>query len=261
MSDAATQGVGCLALATPIMATAYQQGPTEIMMLLSGAVIVPSSNAQLFIALGGILGAAACGVGAVLTPSAIWMAEWFDTANTPADPPEPTANAPQPAQPELPEIDDLAAVQDAPVEAASEMGEDGIQGLGCFLGVLGLSAITLATAPIEIVGLAAGGVGIPSSSAILLLSIVGTVVPSGCTLGAAASLPLLSLYRSMDLGIGKGLASLFGWGREAQPAPTTLQVKAKEPQARSNVEGGTRQGSMVEDGLDSGSSIRAIAGA
>jgi hypothetical protein len=189
------------------------------------------------------------------------MAEWFDTANTPADSLESTGDISQPAQPGLSGIDDLAAVQDAPVKVASEMGEDGVQGLGCLLGVLGLSAITLATAPIEIVGLAAGGVGIPSNSAILLLSIVGTVVPSGCTLGAAASLPLLSLYRGMDLGIGEGLASLFGWGREAQPAPTTLQAKAKGSQARSNVEDSTRQGSMVENGLDSGSGIRAIAGA
>jgi hypothetical protein len=178
------------------------------------------------------------------------MAEWFDTANTPADPPGSTADAPQLVQPGLPEIDDQAAVPDAPVEAASEMGEDGVQGIGCLLGVLGLSAITLASAPIEIVGLAAGGVGIPSNSAILLLSIVGTVVPSGCTLGAAASLPLLSLYRGMDLGLGESLASLFGWGGEAQPAPTTLHAKAKGSPPPSNVEGSPQQGTMVENRLD-----------
>jgi hypothetical protein len=228
MSDAAAQGIGCLALATPVMAAAYSFGPTEIMMLVTGAVIVPSSNAQLFITLGGILGAAICGVGASLTPSVIWAVErmnWTDPAsNTNA-----TLQSGQgglmkvaadsapiaPTAPTTPTVITQASPASPP-----EMTEEVIEGAGCLAGVLGLSAITLASAPIEIVGLAAGGVAVSSNTPILLLAIAGTIVPAGCTLGAAASLPLLALSKSLGLdSVGQSLAAFFGWGQSTSTMP------------------------------------------
>jgi hypothetical protein len=234
MSDAAAQGIGCLALATPVMAAAYSFGPTEIMMLVTGAVIVPSSNAQLFITLGGILGAAICGVGASLTPSVIWAVErmnWTDPASNtnatlqsgqgglmkvaadsaPIAPTVPTAP---------PAIAQTSPVSPAASTAPPEMTEEVIEGAGCLAGVLGLSAITLASAPIEIVGLAAGGVAVSSNTPILLLAIAGTIVPAGCTLGAAASLPLLALSKSLGLdSVGQSLAAFFGWGQSTSTMP------------------------------------------
>jgi len=226
MSDAAAQGVGCLALTSPIMAVAYALGPTEIMMLVTGAVIVPSSSAQLFISLGGILGAAACGVGAVLTPSVMWAVEKLGGAKVNSD--VESQKDPMGAEEIANGHDTGADIQDESAEV-SLMGEDEIQGAGCLIGVLGLGAITLATVPIEIVGLAAGGVAVPSNTTILLLGIVGTVVPAGCTLGAAASLPLVALYRNFDINaIGQGLASIIGWGRSSS-SPRALQAGAEEP--------------------------------
>jgi hypothetical protein len=222
MSDAAAQGIGCLALATPVMAAAYSFGPTEIMMLVTGAVIVPSSNAQLFITLGGILGAAICGVGASLTPSVIWAVErmnWTDPASN-------TNATLQSGQGGLMKVAaDSAPIAPTVIAQASpasppEMTEEVIEGAGCLAGVLGLSAITLASAPIEIVGLAAGGVAVSSNTPILLLAIAGTIVPAGCTLGAAASLPLLALSKSLGLdSVGQSLAAFFGWGQSTSTMP------------------------------------------
>lgn len=201
MPDAAMRGAGCLALAAPIMATAYAVGPTEIMLLVTGAVIVPSSSAQLLITLGGILGGAACGIGATITPNVMWakdaMVESFQTASAPY----------KSAAGELKPV--------AMVEEPEFVDESMIQGAGCLAGILGLSAITFLSAPVEIVGLAAGGVTVPSTSASLFLGIAGTVMPAGCTIGAAAALPLLALSRTLNLNaIGDAMAAFWGWGQD-----------------------------------------------
>lgn len=230
MSDAAAQGVGCLALTTPIMAAAYALGPTEIMMLVTGAVIVPSSNAQLFISIGGILGAAACGVGASLTPAAVWAMEKLnptakadvvtnvtnsDSTNLKSTHPEPVVS-PLSSTAVQSDTQDIAVKNTSelktPLEQSLGVSEDAMQGTGCLAGVLALSAITLASAPIEIVGLAAGGVAVPTNTSILLLSIVGTMVPAGCSLGEATALPLAAFVQNFSFeAIGKSVASWFDW--------------------------------------------------
>jgi len=202
MSDAAMQGVGCLALATPALAAAYAVGPTEIMMLVTGAVIVPSSASQLLISLGGILGGAACGVGAAITPNVLWILESLQQEKSSVQ----NTLAPNNLQP----VAEIAPT--AVAESTISTNEDMVQGWGCLAGVIGISALTLATAPVEIVGLSAGGVTVPTNSPILFLGMAGTVVPAGCTIGAAASLPMLVLSRNLGLdAIGQAIASLFNW--------------------------------------------------
>lgn len=221
MSDAAIRGAGCLALATPIMAAAYAVGPTEIMMLVTGAVIVPSSSTQLLISLGGILGAAACSVGAAITPNVLWTVEALGHKQNSAS-----------AEKSVPgELKPVSLTASAPVEPVEPVDEGMMQGAGCLVGVLGISAITLATAPVEIVGLAAGGVTIPTTSASLFLGMAGTVVPAGCSIGAAAALPLLTLSRNLRLDvIGQAVAALFGWGEsQSLPSDKFLYMEANKP--------------------------------
>jgi hypothetical protein len=216
MSDAAAEGVGCLAVTAPIMTAAYMFGPTEIMMLVTGAVIVPSSSAQLFISLGGILGAAACGAGAAITPSVIWVADQLSQISTNSSVAIATEAQPQDAAITTPVN---LNTNPEPVVQSPEVSEDVIQGTGCFAGMLALSAITLASSPIEIVGLAAGGVAVPTNTSIMLLSIVGTIIPAGCTLGAAIALPVVAMSKNASFdAIDKGMAYMFGWNKEAAPA-------------------------------------------
>jgi len=193
MSDAAAQGVGCFFMGTSSLAAAYALGPTELMMLATGAVIVPSSSSLLFIALGGILGAGACSVGASLTPAVLWAKE--NKASL------------------------LHRKETTPPPQA--MTEAEVQSTGCLAGVLGFGAITLAAAPTEIVMLAAGGVTSPSSTSLLLMGILGTVVPASCTVGAAAALPVVAVYDRFDLeAVKQKITSIFGFG---SPAPALAE--------------------------------------
>jgi hypothetical protein len=234
MSDAAAMGVGCFAATTSSLAAAYAMGPTELMMLVTGAVIVPTTSSLLFIALGGILGAGACGVGAALTPSVLWAAENAEGISggitegikTSLKPKIPSAVAKKMSVLEKEKTD---------IPAIRPMNEGEIQGAGCLLGVLGLGAVALATAPTEAVMLAAGGVGVPSSTPLLMMGMLGTLLPAGCTFGAVASLPLMTLYQNFDTNaIGQKLASMVGWGKSSSPLVLRKTEESKaEQQAQS----------------------------
>jgi|GEM_PF-3084089 len=221
MSDAAAMGVGCLVAGSSSLAAAYALGPTELMMLATGAVIVPSSSSLLFLALGGILGAGTCGVGAALTPSVMWAAENSEGIKASLKP-EPHLfgrSAPRKMDMTL----DAQATQQASA-LVRPMTEGELQGTGCLLGILGLGIVTLATAPTEIVMLAAGGVTAPSKTSLLMMGILGTVVPASCAIGSAASLPLIALYQNFDANaIGQKLAAVLGWGRSS---PTSVALPA-----------------------------------
>ncbi len=217
MPDNAAQGVGCLVASSGSLGAAYLLGPTEIMMLVTGAVIVPSSSSLLFLALGGILGAGSCGVGAAATPAVLWAANNADGIEAKLTP-------------TLSSVNKRAVKQDPP--AVVPMNEGEMQGAGCLLGVLGLGAITLAAAPTEMVMLAAGGVTAPSKTSILMLGVIGTILPAGCTMGSAAALPLVALYQNFDTNaIGQKLASLVGWNRPSSSAPG-LQAGASGAKVR-----------------------------
>ncbi len=222
MSDSAKQGVGCLIAGSGSLGAAYLLGPTEIMMLVTGAVIVPSTSSLLFLALGGILGAGACGAGASATPAVLW------TANN-------ASGISAALTPELPS-GVKRTVKDPP-PAIQPMNEGEMQSAGCLLGVLGLGAVTLAVAPTEIVMLAAGGVTVPSKTSILLLGVLGTVIPASCTMGSAAALPLVSLYQNFDTNaIGQKLASMVGWGRSSPSSPGLQAGSSAAKPSQSHVE-------------------------
>ena len=59
-------------LAAAVVGITTALGPSEVMMLTTGAVIVPSSSSLLFLALTGILAAGTCGAGAVVAPTVVW---------------------------------------------------------------------------------------------------------------------------------------------------------------------------------------------
>lgn len=227
MSDSAAQGMGCLVATTSSLAIAYAIGPTELMMLVTGAVIVPSKSSLLFVALGGILGAGACSIGATLTPGVIWASE-----NSPAISEKITDGIKTSLQPKIGRsILRKTGVIPTEPSVVQQMNEDEIKSAGCFLGALGLGSLALVTAPTESVMLAAGGVGLPSSTSLLMMGMLGTLLPAGCSIGAALSLPLVALYQNFDpTALGQKLASIIGWG---SPLPIAMYqgeiVKSKHP--------------------------------
>lgn len=217
MSDEAAQGMGCFVATASSLALAYAIGPTELMMLVTGAVIVPSSSSLLFIALGGIMGAGTCGVGAALTPSFLWAKE-----NAKGISEGITDGIKTSLKPKIGAVGSLE--QGSHLKSVVRpMNEDEIQGVGCLVGLLGLGAVALATAPTEAVMLAAGGVGVPSSTPLLMMGMLGTLLPAGCSAGAAASLPLMALYQNFDsVAIGQKLASIVNWS--SSPSVTLHSV-------------------------------------
>jgi len=202
--------MGCLVAATSSLAVAYAVGPTEIMMLVTGAVIVPSKSSLLFIALGGILGAGGCSIGAALTPHILWTNENAKGISEGIAEGIKTSLKPEIRQATINKASSLKH-EISPIRA---MNETEIQSAGCLIGLLGLGSVALVTAPTESVMLAAGGVGVPSSTSLLMMGMLGTLLPAGCSIGAAISLPLMSLYENFDpLVIGQKFASMIGWGR------------------------------------------------
>jgi hypothetical protein len=216
------------------------------MMLVTGAVIVPTTSTQLFIALGGILGAGACGVGASLVPSVLWATENAKGISKGITEGIKTGLKPKLRQPVAREVSVAGGAEFEPV--IRPMNDDEIQGAGCLFGVLGLGAIALATAPTEAVMLAAGGVGVPSNTPLLMMGMLGTLLPAGCTFGEVASLPLLSAYQSFDTAaIGQKLSSMIGWGR-ASAASIVQQEDAVDPTPES--QGSLPSVTMEEPTLD-----------
>ncbi|CAK0741358.1 membrane hypothetical protein [Gammaproteobacteria bacterium] len=201
MSDGAMQGMGCFLATTAGLATAYVMGPTELMMLVTGAVIVPSKSSLLFIALGGILGAGTCSLGASLAPSVLWANENFKGISERIHEGIKTTFKPK--------IEHGKTDTNYITSEIRPMNKGEIQGAGCLLGFLGIGAVALATAPTEAVMLAAGGVGVPSSTSLLMMGMLGTLLPAGCSLGSAFSLPVVELYQNFDKAvIGQKFASL-----------------------------------------------------
>jgi hypothetical protein len=230
MSDVAAQGMGCFVATTSSLAAAYAMGPTELMMLVTGAVIVPTTSSLLFIALGGILGAGACGVGAALTPSVLWATENSEGLSEGISEGIKTTLKPKISK----SVSLKIGRTNRPSLSVRPMSEGEIQGMGCLVGVLGLGAVALATAPTEAVMLAAGGVGVPSNTPLLMMGMLGTLLPAGCTFGSVASLPLVDFYQNFDrAAMGQKLASLLGWGRSADTS--VVQGAMDQPKRKDSV--------------------------
>jgi len=78
MNESEFMSAMCVLGATAMMAATYMAGPNEIIMLIVGGVIVPSSPTVLFISLFGTMAAAGCTIGALATPAGSWMYRQYD---------------------------------------------------------------------------------------------------------------------------------------------------------------------------------------
>ncbi len=181
LPDAALPGAYCLAGATAAMAAAFAVGPTESLMILSGAMHLPTSTAVLFIPLMSILGGGACGLGAAAQPAVSWAIEQSDNIAAQAGPGEsPAGGAP--------------AGDGGKTPAVRPMTEAETQSAGCVAGALAGFGAALATSPAEVAMLSSGANTIVSSTPILALGLLGTIVASGCVVGTYGILPVQAFF-------------------------------------------------------------------
>ena len=72
MSDGEKAAAGCGVAAVGGLAATYIAGPSEIVMLWGGGMLVPSGSVMLAVTLLGQIGASACAIGVVATPTVLW---------------------------------------------------------------------------------------------------------------------------------------------------------------------------------------------
>jgi hypothetical protein len=194
MTDSEQQSMGCIVSAIGTMAAVYAVGPSEIIMLVVGGVIVPSSSSVVMASLLGTMASVGCAAGATITPLVTWA--WRRSE-------EPGSTAPVPPV-EAPPI--AAEIQD---EHQQGMSDTMKQGIGCAVGGGG-SAIWAATiGATETLMIVAGGLLVPASSATLWLGLGSTLVAGACSLGAIATPGILWAYEQRD-NIGAQLANWIG---------------------------------------------------
>ena len=73
MTDGEKAAAGCVISTVGTMGAVYAAGPAEVVMLVVGGLIVPSSSPVLFAGLMGTIASMACGAGAAITPAALWL--------------------------------------------------------------------------------------------------------------------------------------------------------------------------------------------
>ncbi len=72
MSDNEKAAAGCGVAAAGSLAATYLAGPSEIAMLWGGGLLVPSTGVMLAVTLLGQIGASACAIGVLATPTVLW---------------------------------------------------------------------------------------------------------------------------------------------------------------------------------------------
>lgn len=72
LSDGEKAAAGCGVAAAGGMAASYIAGPSEIAMLWGGGMLVPSGSIMLALTLLGQIGASACAIGVLATPTVLW---------------------------------------------------------------------------------------------------------------------------------------------------------------------------------------------
>lgn len=77
MTDGEKQAAGCVISGVGTMAATYAIGPSEMIMLIVGGLIVPSNSEALFISLMATMASMGCGAGAAITPAVLWA--WKQT--------------------------------------------------------------------------------------------------------------------------------------------------------------------------------------
>jgi|GEM_PF-4757870 len=79
MTDQERVSAMCVLGATAGMTATYLVGPSEVIMLVVGGMVVPSSSSILFLSLFGTVAAAGCTIGALATPATSWLSRHLGT--------------------------------------------------------------------------------------------------------------------------------------------------------------------------------------
>ena len=206
LPDAALPGAYCLGGLAASMAAVYAAGPSESLMLLSGAMHVPSGSAVLFIPLLSILGGGSCALAAAAQPAVSWAIEQSDNIAAQVASTTGTwfAGRSDPLMYASAGADDASKDSAAPTVRAMTEGET--QATGCVAGALAGFGAALASSPSEVAMLSSGATTIVSTTPILALGLLGTIVVSGCGIGTYAILPVQAFFSNFST-IGD---SLFG---------------------------------------------------
>ena len=196
--DAALPGAYCLVGAAASMAAVYAAGPTESLMLLSGAMHVPSSSSVLFIPLLSILGGGSCALASAAQPAIGWAIEQKDNiaAQFAATTDSWFASTSETKMYASAGADD--ASKDSAAQTVRAMTEGETQSAGCVAGALAGFAGAMATSPGEVAMLSSGATTIVSSTPILALGLLGTIVVSGCGIGTYAVLPIQAFFNNFS---------------------------------------------------------------
>lgn len=230
MNDIEQQSLGCIVSAAATMAATYAVGPSEIIMLVVGGLIVPSSNSVLFASLMATMASMGCIGGATITPLVTRM--WRETMEErPVSTPV-TEIAPAPPEMQL-------AVNNQPSDSDYVFE----QGMGCILAGGGSAAAASVIGASEVVMITAGGVLVPATSSALWISMIATLVAGTCSLGAVAAPSMLWAYQQQD-SIGASLLQIAGLSADegaaqSMNAPDGASVSGPAPPAISLV-GGVR---------------------
>jgi len=78
LGDAEQQAVGCAAVAGLGLAATVVAGPSEIIMLWGGGMLVPSHAAAVWLTLFTQIGVSGCALGAIATPTVLWVVDQSD---------------------------------------------------------------------------------------------------------------------------------------------------------------------------------------
>ena len=205
MPDSALPGAYCLAGATAAMVAVFAAGPTEGIMILSGAMHLPSSTAVMFIPLMSILGGGACAIGAAAQPAVSWAIEQADNiaSNVAAAGQSVTASVTGAV---TGAGDAGKAGKETPAPDVRALTEGETQSVGCVAGALAGFGAALATSPMEVAMLSSGANTVVSTTPILALGLIGTIVASGCAIGTFAILPIQAFFNNFST-IGDELVS------------------------------------------------------
>jgi membrane protein DedA with SNARE-associated domain len=203
MNDTEQQSIGCIASAAVTMAATYAVGPSEIIMLVVGGVIVPSSSSVLFASLMATMASLGCVGGATITPLVTRAWTEFKARDQTA-----STSAADTRVPPFGEVQ--ASIGDQEQEIEPDYVFE--QGMGCIVAG-GTSAIAAtAIGASETLMITAGGLLAPSTSPTLWLGIFSTLVAGTCSLGAVATPGLMWAYEQKK-NIGASLSQAAGFSR------------------------------------------------
>ena len=193
MTDAEQQSTGCIVSAAATMGATLAVGPSEIVMLVVGGLIVPSSSSVLYLTLMGTMASLSCAAGATITPLVTRL--WRESQQDPEAVTDQTASA---------------KGVEKPAEEAQKNDDQGLsdslkQGIGCVAAGTGSAAYATLVGANETLMITAGGLLVPSSTSTLWLGLMSTLVAGTCSLGAAATPAVLWAYEQKD-NIGANLA-------------------------------------------------------